>query len=127
MHKLIAFLSLAMLVLGCAANVTQYYNREGWSYSETAKLFENVLVLSDQTMILDKIKPEAPPELHAKGKAEVAVWIDEDGKVRAVIIKKDIAGLSKELVRAARESTYKKYRTAQGRTRHYVLLVDYRF
>jgi len=117
-----------VFLINCAANVPHFYNRDGWSYHQTKKSFQNVLVLSDQSMIEEKVEPVIPKNKQVKGKkAEVKVRVDKDGKVEAVIIQKGIPEQSLELVTAARQSRYKIYRTPQGKARHYVLIVEYRF
>ncbi|MBN1349771.1 hypothetical protein JXJ21_10210 [candidate division KSB1 bacterium] len=127
MKKFYFMMMITLLIVGCAGNATHFYNRENWSFRQTEKLFKDVLILTDQAMILDKVKPKVPKNKQIMGKAEVKVRVDEDGKVQAVMIKKNIEGMSKELVRAAKLSKYKKYETNQGNTRHYVLIVEYRF
>lgn len=113
--------------VNCAGNITHFYNRDGWSFNQTEKLFRDVLVLNDESMIVKKVEPRIPRNRRIKGEAEVKVRIDQDGKVEAVMIKNGIPGLNRELISAAKYSKYKKYHTPKGRTKDYVLIVAYQF
>jgi len=123
------FCILSLTLFNCAG-VTNYYNREGWSYSFTESQFQNRLVVTEKEAVEEKAELTLPQGASIRGKAAVKVLVDPDGTLVAAIVDKNIDGVKdfeKKLIKAAQKTKFFKVKDNRDRPTYYVTIIEYIF
>ena len=129
MKREILIIIVGLLFTSCAG-ITNYYNRDGWSYSMTQELFANRLVISAKETVLEKAALQIPAGKKLKGVASVKVLIDPDGSLVAVTMGRQIQNakwLNKYLINAAKKSKFAKMKNQLDLPTHYISILSYTF